>query len=204
MNKMAPLEDVKKILNLIPLVGEGGMWATGTRSDEIVKGGQYEGRPTDRPLYGTIYYLLTPDSFSRMHVLTTDEVWYHHCGPAVNLLLIYPDGICEIKTLGSDLLNGELPQIVVPRGVWQGAVMKGYDGHGSGLGLDSGLNPVVGSDSVKSCGLYTLMSTSMAPAYCDSDFKSASYDDFVSFFQNSKAGMPIDRALELLKVLTSI
>lgn len=177
-----PLEDVVRILGLQHLDGEGGFWATGYRSDEVVEAGKYKGRPTERPLYGSIYYLLTPGTFSRMHVLTTDEIWYYHCGPEVSILLIYPDGNCEIKRLGSDVLSGQFPQILVPRGVWQGAVITGCDGK-----------------TESSDGTYTLMSTSMAPAYCESDFGSASYDELASLANCESLNA---EAAELLKILT--
>jgi predicted cupin superfamily sugar epimerase len=168
--KMMPLEDVIDALKLVPLVGEGGMWSQPYSSDEDIPGGLLENRPTDRPVCSTIHFLLTPQSFSCMHRLVTDEVWYHHCGPAVKLLLIYADGTSEVKLLGQDLLNGERPQITVPRGTWQGAA----------LALD---------------GPYTLMSTSMAPAYQESDFETASYEELASFVD--KENQP------LLKRLTS-
>ena len=154
--EMISAGDVIRILDLKPLTGEGGMWAQGFVSDETVPAGAFDGRDTDRPLYGTIYYLLTPGSFSCMHKLVTDEVWYHHSGPAAKLLLLYPAGSSEIKLLGQDLLNGELPQLCVKRGTWQGCIMN-------------------------EDGPYTLMSTSMAPAYQDSDFAAASYDELKEY-----------------------
>lgn len=174
-NEQTPLKDVIRILNLKPLTGEGGLWAQAHLSDEAVPAGQFKGRSTERPLYGTIFYLLTPDSFSCMHRLSTDEVWYHHSGPSAKLLLVHPDGRSETRLLGSELLHGELPQITVPRGTWQGCLMAEPEG---------GFEP----------GAYTLMSTSMAPAYRDTDFETADFDrlrDTVS-----------DEELELLRVLT--
>ena len=104
LKEMIPLEDVIRILELKPLTGEGGMFAQPYASDEVVRGGTFEGRPTDRPLSTSIYYLLTPNTFSCMHRLVTDEIWYHHAGPAARMLLIYPDGRSEVKLLGGDLL----------------------------------------------------------------------------------------------------
>ena len=167
MPQQIPLEDVIKILGLEPLVGEGGLWSQGVVSDETLVAGAATGRDTDRPLYGTIYYLLTPDTFSCMHRLITDEVWYHHSGPAAQLLLVYPDGRAEVKLLGGDLLNGEQPQIMVPRGVWQGCRMAPLPATGE--------DP--STDSSPTGGIYTLMSTSMAPAYQQSDFEAATFEE---------------------------
>ena len=164
------LEDIIRELDLRPLTGEGGLWAQGYVSDEIVAAGTLDRRDSDRPLYGTIYYLLTPESFSSMHLLVTDEIWYHHAGPAAKLLLIHPDGGSEIKLLGQDITNGERPQICVPRGTWQGCIMA-------------------------SEGEYTLMSTSMAPAYQQEDFTAGTYEELREFVS--------EEHLELLKRLTA-
>ena len=46
----------------------------------------------------------------------------------VEMLLLYPDGSGHTATLGTDILAGMRPQIVVPGGVWQGATMApGFD-----------------------------------------------------------------------------
>ena len=175
---MIPIEDVIRILNLKPLTGEGGMWSQAFVSDETVTAGTFEGRDTDRPLYGSIYYLITPSSFSCMHKLSSDEIWYHHSGPAVKLLLIHPDGKSEIKLLGQNLLAGEMPQIRVQRGTWQGCIMN----------EDEGLTHMGEST-------YTLMSTSMAPKYQDSEYIAGTFEELKEFVA--------DDEIELLKRLTA-
>lgn len=104
----------------------------------------------DRESYGTIYYLLTPDAVSRMHKLEDDEIWYYHDGPALEMYLIYEDHD-EVRYLGKDLMKNEEPQIRVEAGVYMGAHMKEN-------------------------GEYTLVSTSMTPAYIDEEFSLGSYD----------------------------
>ena len=88
MKNNLTLDDLKKYLNLIPLVQEGGLIGFPYVSDETIKAGTLKNRDTDRPLCGTIYYVLTRNSFSRMHKLVTDEIWYYHAGPALKMLLI--------------------------------------------------------------------------------------------------------------------
>ena len=134
-------EDVIRILDLQPLTSEGGFVKEMFRGEEI----------NGREIYGTIYYLLTPDCCSIMHKLDADEVWYYHDGPALEMLLIYEDHD-EVRYLGKDLLKGEEPQILVPKGVWQGAHMA-CDGD------------------------YTLVSTSMSPAYDEKGFIPGSYEE---------------------------
>ena len=148
---MLSVDEVIKQLDLKPLVGEGGMYKREYESDEIMKANMYANRDTDRLLYNTIYYLLTPSSFSSMHKLVSDEVWYYHMGPSLKMLLIYPNGESEVKILGTNIDKGERPQITIKRGTWQGTTMA-EDGE------------------------YTLVSTSNCPSYCDSDYTLGTYE----------------------------
>lgn len=152
MKNNLTLEDLKQYLHLEPLVQEGGMIGFPYVSDEIIKAGTLENRNSDRPLCGTIYYVLTQNSFSRMHKLVTDEIWYYHAGPALKMLQIDEEGNSEVKWLGMDLSKGQMPQITVKRGVWQGT-MIGEEGD------------------------VTLVSTSMAPKYCDSDYTNGYFEE---------------------------
>lgn len=68
-----------------------------------------------------IYTVQTPEAFSAMHVLQTDEIWHFYGGSPLEVLLLYPDGHGETLVLGPDVLNGQHAQLVVPRGVWQGS-----------------------------------------------------------------------------------
>lgn len=168
---MTPLNEIIEKLHLIPLEGEGGMWARVYESDEYVKSSDFPNRKEDRPICNTIYYLITPNSFSSMHKLANDEVWYYHMGSSVELLFVYPDGKSEIKVLGNDIASGEQPQIYSVRGTYVGARMK-----------DKNIE-------------YSLLSTSEAPAYRDSDYTIASYDELRPLLSD-------DKHEELLKVLT--
>ena len=176
MNK---LKDVIEILGMEPLKEEGGLWSKTICSEDILPGGVMAAYPKERPLYGAIYYLLTPDTFSRMHRLTSNEIWFHHSGPAVRLLLIHPDGKSEVKLLGQDLARGERPQILVPRGTWQGASP----------------DPLSCEKCDPDDEIYTLMSTSMTPEYLDSDFETAKYSELKKYVDKEN--------LDLLKLLTS-
>lgn len=113
-----------------------------------------------RSACGTIYYMLTNRSCSTMHKLNDDETWYYHGGQPLKMLLIYEDH-SEIKKLGMDLPNGERPQITIEAGVWQGCLMD-RDGE------------------------YTLVSTSMAPAYDPDGFVSGSYEQLLPLLSNKE------------------
>ncbi len=84
---------------------------------------RYGGRP--HAAGSAIVVVLTAQDFSAMHRLQTDEVWHFYGGAPVSLLMLAPDGGVRTVTLGNDVLAGQLPQVTVPHGVWQGAVPSG-------------------------------------------------------------------------------
>jgi predicted cupin superfamily sugar epimerase len=102
-------DDVIAALGLDPLPVEGGHFAQGHRSDDL----------------STIYYLLRAGEFSAVHRLANVEVYAHHAGAPLRMLLLHPDGSATTPVLGSDLLAGQRPQLVVPAGVWQASESAG-------------------------------------------------------------------------------
>ncbi len=119
---MGRIEDIIRILGLKPHPAEGGCFAEVYRSGETVDGEalppRYGGR---RALATAIYYLLTPVTFSCMHRLESDEIFHFYAGDPVEMLNLRPDGSGGVIVLGPDLTAGMRPQVVVPRGVWQGS-----------------------------------------------------------------------------------
>ena len=115
-------EQIIETLGLAPHPTEGGRFVETYRSGERLAAGALPERyGGERSLATAIYYLLTPDTFSEMHRLRSDEV-YHFClGDPVELLQLRPDGSGEVFRLGTDLAAGERPQLLVPHGVWQGS-----------------------------------------------------------------------------------
>jgi predicted cupin superfamily sugar epimerase len=79
--------------------------------------------PGNRALSTAIYFLLTQDSFSAMHRLASDEIWHFYLGDPVQMLQLPEHGEGRILTLGTDLAAGVRPQVIVPRGTWQGACL---------------------------------------------------------------------------------
>ena len=134
-------DEVIARLGMVPLLPEGG----------YVKELYHGKKINDRPMYSSIYYLLTPDTISHMHKLEDDELWFYHDGKAVELYLIYDDHD-EIRYLGKDLEKNEEPQIRVPGGVYMGARMKDE-------------------------GEYSLVSTTMTPGYSDEEFVLGTYEE---------------------------
>lgn len=119
---MITADQVKALLHLAPHPAEGGYFAETYRSEEYMAAGALPARYAGPRSLGTaIYYLLTPDTFSAMHRLTSDEVFHFYLGDPVEMLHLFRDGSGHVVTLGADLLTGMRPQVVVPRGVWQGS-----------------------------------------------------------------------------------
>ena len=115
-------EKLKALLNLVPLSIEGGYFAETYRSPEVVAPealpGRYHG---PRAMSTAIYYLLESGTFSEMHRVASDEIFHFYLGDPVEMLQLWPDGESKQIIIGPDLESGMIPQVVVPRGVWQGS-----------------------------------------------------------------------------------
>ena len=116
-------EEVKRLLGLQPHPREGGWFVRTYEADEFVSANVFSNNRYDGPrrTATAIYYLLEPDTFSEMHVLASDEIFHHYAGDAVEMLQLHPDGSSRHAVIGRNLRAGERPQVVVPRGVWQGS-----------------------------------------------------------------------------------
>lgn len=95
-------------LGLVELEGEGGYFRK-----------YYTHRRGSAILGGTIYYLITEDSFSSLHWLPTDELWYFLQGSPLEQLVLYPDGRHCLTLLGP-VGEGIAPLSIVPGGCYQG------------------------------------------------------------------------------------
>jgi predicted cupin superfamily sugar epimerase len=149
-------EAVIRRLQLQPHPREGGhfreMYRSSLTVPQAALGRQH---PGDRSLSTAIYYLITPPTFSAMHRLPGDEVFHHYLGGAVEHLVLLPDNTSQVRVLGSDLENGELPQMVVPANAWQGARLR----HGEG---------------------FALLGATMAPGFDYADYEHGNRDSLLS------------------------
>lgn len=108
-------------LGLSPHPEEGGWFRETHRADESLAREVLPGRYAGPRAFGTaIYYLLTPGTYSHMHRLISDETFHFYAGGPCEMLRLHPDGSGETLLFGNDLPAGQRPQIVVPRGCWQG------------------------------------------------------------------------------------
>lgn len=81
--------------------------------------------PVTRAASTAIYFLLHAGDFSAFHSVRSDEVWHHYLGATLELHTIDGFGQHERVELGSNLMNGERPQWVVPANTLQGARILG-------------------------------------------------------------------------------
>jgi predicted cupin superfamily sugar epimerase len=140
-------EEVIRLLDLKPLPGEGGFFRETHRSaDHLALAALPSRYATAKSASTAIYYFLTPNTFSALHRLPTDEVYHFYAGNPVELLVLAENDGGSVVTLGSDLAAGHQPQYVVPRGTWQGS-------------------------RVKAGGAWALMGTTMAPGFDFADFE---------------------------------
>lgn len=122
---MPTAEELIALLKLQPHPREGGFFRETYRSVETHPAAALPARYGGDRSFGTaIYYLLTPNTFSALHRLASDEVFHFYLGDPVRMLQLAPDGRGETVVLGSDVLAGQRPQLLVPRGVWQGSLLE--------------------------------------------------------------------------------
>jgi predicted cupin superfamily sugar epimerase len=119
---MLTVEALRAILGLTPHPVEGGYFTETYRSTEQLPATGLPSRYSAARALGTaISYLLTPETFSAMHRLASDEIFHFYLGDPVEMLQLHPDGSHHVVLIGPDLEAGQRPQVIVPRHIWQGA-----------------------------------------------------------------------------------
>ena len=68
-----------------------------------------------RPLAGSIYYLLDAGEVSRFHQIDCDEIWYYHEGCGMRVTVLAGEEKRE-ALLGGDVSAGERASVVIPAG----------------------------------------------------------------------------------------
>ena len=145
---MPTLEEIVRRFELSPLSGEGGLFRRTYASADVLNAksyGERYGENTKKEAGSAIMYMVTPETWSHLHPLPTDEIYHFYLGDPVELFLISPDGEVKTVTLGQDILAGMEVQYVVPAGWIQGSCLK-------------------------KGGEWALLGTTMAPAYTPDDY----------------------------------
>jgi predicted cupin superfamily sugar epimerase len=144
---MATAAELIAALDLKPHPLEGGYYRETYRSPLRLPATLWPVRHKGDKAAGTaIYYLHTTETFSALHRLPTDEIFHFYLGDPVTMLQLLPDGTGRRVTLGSDILAGQSPQLMVPAGVWQGSFLQAG-------------------------GTVALMGTTMAPGFDVADYE---------------------------------
>ena len=87
---------------------------------------RHAGTAGGRSLQTAILYLLAEGQNSHWHrVRDADEIWLFHGGAPLSLLRSADGRRVDRAILGNRVLEGEMPQIIVPAGVWQSAAPLG-------------------------------------------------------------------------------
>lgn len=110
------VDDIVRSLGLRPHP-EGGYYRETFRDPRV------DGR--GRSASTAIYYLLGRGDESAWHRVDASEVWHYYAGAALVLTVSLDAREQEEHVLGSDVLGGQVPQVVVPAGWWQKAVSQG-------------------------------------------------------------------------------
>jgi predicted cupin superfamily sugar epimerase len=142
-------DDITRLLNLQPHPVEGGFFRETYRSGASLPASALPAHGGVRSVSTAIYYLLKPGHVSELHVLPGDEVFHFYLGSPVRMLQLWPDGSGREVILGQDIAAGEVLQLVVPAGVWQGTRLVGDTG-------------------------FALLGCTVAPGFDYADYKSAS------------------------------
>jgi len=80
-----------------------------------------ESNGDERPTGSAIYYLLLEGEQSAPHRIDATEIWHFYAGDPLELRIEWPDGRPDVHVMGSRVADGQVPQVVVPAGVWQSA-----------------------------------------------------------------------------------
>ena len=155
---MLTADQIISLFNLKPHPEEGGCLVETYRSPETISEEALPRRYKGVRSFGTaIYYLLKPETFSTIHRLQSDEIFHFYLGDPIEMIQLFPEGSGRVTILGSDILNGMQPQVVVPRDVWQGArLLKN--------------------------GKYVLLGTTVSPGFEFGDYESGHRDELVKSY----------------------
>jgi predicted cupin superfamily sugar epimerase len=108
---------------------EGGYFRETYRSPGLIPEDSLQAGVVGPRNYCTgIYFLLTEGNFSAFHRVKQDEMWHFYLGSPIELFEITPKGDLKRTLIGSNLVEGHLPQYLVPGGHWFASRVL----HGSG------------------------------------------------------------------------
>jgi predicted cupin superfamily sugar epimerase len=159
---MTTAQEIIEFFKMRPLEKEGGYYVQTYQASEKIPHVSLPVRYTGERTFATaILYLLTPDTCSSLHRLTSDEVWHFYLGDSVTMLQLYPDGSSDVIDLGPDITKSQCVQVTVPKSTWQGTFLK----HG---------------------GSFALMGTTTAPGFELDDFELAKRAELLELYPSRR------------------
>jgi uncharacterized protein len=81
-----------------------------------------------REFGGCLCFLVTPEAPVRLHRIRSDQVYLHHQGEPLEVLLLREGGGHELTVIGPDMAAGMRPQLLVPGGAFHAARVAGLRG----------------------------------------------------------------------------
>ena len=156
---MSSAQEIIEKLDLVPLPEEGGFYRETYRSNTEKLPATVFGinAETKRSISTAIYYMVTAESFSAIHRIKSDEVFHFYAGDPVEMIQFDDQGNLSRTIIGNDILGGETPQVVVPKGVWQ--ALRLVDG-----------------------GKWALLGTTVAPGFEFEDFEVGTREQMTNLF----------------------
>lgn len=159
---MTRVEYLVSKLELLPHP-EGGFYKETYRSDGVIQKEELADEFSGPRNYCTgIYFLLTEGNFSAFHKINQDEMWHFYEGDPLRVHMIDVNGTYSYQDIGLDLDIGQLPQFIVPAGVWF-------------------------ASEVSDGGNYSLVGCTVSPGFDFDDFELASRRDLMNNFPEHKA-----------------
>jgi predicted cupin superfamily sugar epimerase len=159
---MVTAQQLIRFFAMKPLPDEGSYYVETYRAlHRIAPSALPPGYEGQRNLATAILFLITPDSFSALHRILSDEIFHFYLGDPVTMVQLHPDGKSEVITLGPDVLNGQCIQVTVPANTWQGCFLD---------------KP----------GRFALMGTTVAPGFESADFELAARADLLEKYPDRR------------------
>lgn len=139
---------------------EGGYFTETYRSAETM-----DLRDRGRRAWGTsIYFLMPRGQISKLHRLTSDEIWHYHQGDTITVLIITSNGQLQKHLVGPIQSGEERPQVIIPKGSWFGAIHEGQPHNG-----------------------YTLVGCTVSPGFDFADFELAKRESLLKAFPKASS-----------------
>jgi uncharacterized protein len=106
------LDEARAIIDRLGLTPhpEGGWYRETWRAEAV---------PGERAGGTAIHFLLDAGQRSHWHRVDAAEVWLWHAGAPLELLIADDAGAIETVVLGGDVIQGQVPQALVPAHRWQ-------------------------------------------------------------------------------------